>query len=232
MFSEDFNAFVRPKLAENRGCLITFEGLDGAGKSSHLASSVALLQAAGLEVVQTREPGGTGFAEKIRAHLLDPDQVIGLKTEILLMFAARQIHLEELILPALNRGAWVLCDRFTDSTFAFQGGGRQVPWYVLSALERWVHADFQPDLTLLFDLAPEIAANRRTSNDRIEAEGMDFHTRVRDAYLQRAKSDPARFVLLDAAKSLSDVGEEVRAALRQFLAKCGENAASSANTQD
>lgn len=224
MFSEDFNAFVRPKLVENRGCLITFEGLDGAGKSSHLAASVEFLRASGLEVVQTREPGGTDFAEKIRAHLLDPAQKIGLKTEILLMFAARQMHLEELILPALNRGAWVLCDRFTDSTFAFQGGGRQVPWYVLSALERWVHADFQPDLTLLFDVAPELAATRRSSNDRIEAEDFAFHKRVREAYLARAASDPERFVLLDAAKSLAEVGEDVRAILQQFLANVGENA--------
>jgi dTMP kinase len=191
-----------------RGRFITFEGIDGAGKTTHLANCVAQLRARGLEVVQTREPGGTALAESLRELLLH--HKMSLETELMLMFAARRDHLETLIVPALKRGAWVVCDRFTDSTYAYQGGGREMGADKVAAYEHSVHPDLQPDQTFYFDLAPEIAAERRAkarASDRFEAEDLAFFERVRQAYLQRVKAFPSRFVLIDATGSVADISK-------------------------
>lgn len=183
------------------GKFITFEGLDGAGKSTHIAAAVELLRARGHTVVATREPGGTPIAEKIRALLLA--EPMDLATETLLMFAARQSHLAEVIRPALAQGSWVVCDRFTDATYAYQGGGRGVSGARIEALEAWVQEGLQPDLTILFDLPFEVARQRiggERQLDRFETEAADFHQRVRAAYQQRAAQSPRRIVVLDAAQ--------------------------------
>jgi dTMP kinase len=191
------------------GKFITFEGIDGAGKSSHIEAAALALRQAGKTVVLTREPGGTPLAEKLRDEVLH-SAMDGL-TELLLVFAARRDHIEKIIRPALARGDWVICDRFTDSTFAYQGGGRQMDLQKIEALEAWVHADLQPDCTLLFDLPPEVAAARRAkarAADRFEAEdSTGFFERIRHAYLHRAHLNSDRFLIIDALKSL----EEVRA---------------------
>jgi dTMP kinase len=184
------------------GRFITFEGLDGAGKSTHVAAAVDLLRRRGRTVIATREPGGTPLAEKIRALLLA--EPMDLDTETLLMFAARQSHLAEVIRPALLRGDWVVCDRFTDATYAYQGGGRGVSGARIEALEIWVQQGLQPDLTLLFDLPYEVAQERIGAErqlDRFETEAADFHRRVRLAYQQRARAAQGRIVVLDAALS-------------------------------
>ena len=189
-----------------RGRFITFEGIDGAGKSTHLEWMAGALRARGLEVVVSREPGGTPLAERLRDLLLGVPMSID--TETLLMFAARQAHLDESIRPALARGAWVVCDRFTDSTFAYQGGGRGVPFERIEALERWVHGELQPDRTYLFDLPATVAAERRAAAraaDRFEAEDLAFFERVRAAYLRRREAQPGRFVLVDAQQPISDI---------------------------
>lgn len=183
------------------GKFITFEGLDGAGKSTHIAAAVELLRARGHAVVATREPGGTPLAEKIRALLLA--EPMDLATETLLMFAARQSHLAEVIRPALAQGQWVVCDRFTDATYAYQGGGRGVSAARIEALEAWVQEGLQPDLTILFDLPFEVARQRiggERQLDRFETEAADFHNRVRAAYQQRAAQSPRRIAVLDATR--------------------------------
>jgi dTMP kinase len=189
------------------GKFITFEGIDGAGKSSHIEAAALALRQAGKTVVLTREPGGTPLAEKLRNEVLH-SAMDGL-TELLLVFAARRDHSETIIRPALARGDWVICDRFTDSTFAYQGGGRQMDLQKIETLEAWVQVDLQPDCTLLFDLPPEVAAERRAkvrAADRFEAEdSTGFFERIRQAYLQRAQQNPNRFVLIDALKSLDEV---------------------------
>lgn len=196
------------------GRFITFEGIDGAGKSTHLAATVARLRERGLEVVETREPGGTALAERLRGLLLH--EAMSLQTELLLMFAARQDHLDHLIRPALARGAWVVCDRFTDSTYAYQGAGRQMGAEVVARLEALVHPDLQPDQTFYFDLPPALAAARRAqarAADRFEAEDLAFFERVRGGYLQRAQADPQRFVIIDAAAAIEVVATAVAARL-------------------
>jgi dTMP kinase len=189
------------------GKFITFEGIDGAGKSSHIDAAATALRQQGKTVLLTREPGGTPLAEKLRHEVLH-SQMDGL-TELLLVFAARRDHLETVIRPALSRGEWVICDRFTDSTFAYQGGGRQMDLQKIEALEGWVQGNLQPDRTLLFDLPPEVAAARRAkvrAADRFEAEdSTGFFERIRQAYLSRAKGNPQRFVLIDALKSVDEV---------------------------
>jgi dTMP kinase len=189
------------------GKFITFEGIDGAGKSSHIEAAASVLGQEGKTVVLTREPGGTALAEKLRNEVLH-SPMDGL-TELLLVFAARRDHLETVIRPALLRGEWVICDRFTDSTFAYQGGGRQMDFQKIEALEAWVQGDLQPDCTLLFDLPPDVAATRRAkvrAADRFEAEdSTGFFERIRQAYLLRAKNNPQRFVLIDALKPLNEV---------------------------
>lgn len=185
------------------GRFITIEGIDGAGKSSQIGFLVARLRGAGLEVVSTREPGGTALGEKLRDLLLH--EPMDIETEALLMFAARREHIAQVIAPALARGAWVVCDRFTDATFAYQGGGRGLAWCKIGTLEHWVHGDLRPDLTLMFDLAPEVAAGRlaRAGNapDKFEREQAAFFTRVRTAYLERAAADPTRVRVVDADRS-------------------------------
>jgi dTMP kinase len=191
-----------------RGKLITLEGIDGAGKSTHLQWLAERLRGGGRrEVVVTREPGGTPLGEKLRALLLHEPMDIG--TESLLMFAARQQHLAQVIRPALERGAWVLSDRFTDATFAYQGGGRGMPAAKLEALEAWVQDGLQPDLTLFFDVPVVVGQGRLQAGqadlDRFEREAAQFHERVRAAYLERAARYPARIRIVDSTKAVSDI---------------------------
>ncbi|MFZ5541739.1 MAG: dTMP kinase [Pseudomonadota bacterium] len=180
---------------------ITFEGIDGAGKSTQIDFVAARLRERGVDVVVTREPGGTAIGEALRELVLR--RPMSARTETLLVFAARAQHLDELILPALAAGRWVVCDRFTDATYAYQSGGRGVPETAIEALERWVHPDLQPDLTFLFDVPPEVAAQRLSAAraaDRFEAEQLDFFARVRATYLERARRFPTRFVVLDGTQ--------------------------------
>lgn len=192
------------------GKFITLEGIDGAGKSTHVTYVRELVEARGVQVVQTREPGGTPLGEALRELLLTRE--MHSDTELLLMFAARAEHLHAHILPALERGAWVICDRFSDASYAYQGGGRGVDKARLVALERWVQGELQPDLTLLFDLDPELALARRENAraaDRFESETLDFFKRVRAGYLERAREFPQRFHVLDASRSRDDVRAEL-----------------------
>ncbi len=187
---------------------ITFEGVDGAGKSTHLEWFAERLRSRGREVLVTREPGGTPLGERLREILLH--QTMHAETEALLMFAARREHVEQVIRPALRRGTWVISDRFSDASFAYQGGGRGVATDKLEILEQWVHADLQPDLTLLFDIPVQVARQRLSNNaslDRFEQEQQDFFERVRQAYLQRYRKQPARFALIDAARTPDEVKE-------------------------
>jgi dTMP kinase len=189
-----------------RGRFITFEGIDGAGKSSHIAWYAERVQALGHRVIVTREPGGTPLAEAIRQWVLE--QPMSMRVEALLVFAARQDHLDQVIRPALARGDWVVCDRFTDSTVAYQGGGRGLPIDDIQVLERWVHPALQPDRTYLFDLAPETAAARRAAvraADRFEAQDTAFFERVRTAYLARAQAQPGRFRQIDSAQRIPEI---------------------------
>jgi dTMP kinase len=198
-----------------RGKFITLEGVDGAGKSTHLDWIAARLEAAGKKVVVTREPGGTPLGEELRKLLLA--QPMHLETETLLMFAARREHLERLILPALAAGTWVLSDRFTDATFAYQGGGRGLDLGKIESLETWVQQGLQPDLTLVFDLSVDQAKQRRlaatAAPDRFEQEDLDFFARVRSVYLARAARYPQRIRLVDASRGIADI----RKALEEYI---------------
>lgn len=198
-----------------RGKFITLEGIDGAGKSTHIPYLADLIRARGESVTITREPGGTELGERLRDLLLN--KVMHADTELMLMFAARCEHLNARILPLLEAGEWVLCDRFTDASYAYQGGGRGIAWARLASLEQWVQRGLQPDLTLLFDLDPQLALERRSqdrSADRFEAETLAFFTRVRAAYLERADAEPLRFQVIDAART----PDLVRAELEEILA--------------
>jgi len=195
-----------------RGRFVTFEGIDGAGKSTHLAWAADFLRGRGVGLIVTREPGGTILGERLRQILLAGDQRIHPETETLMMFTARRQHLEDVILPALQRGDWVLCDRFTDASFAYQGGGRGVAKDKLEVLERWVHPDLQPDLTLLFDVRAELGQSRVAgvkSPDRFEREDVGFFSRVRNAYLERLQQWPNRMVRVDGSKSIADIQGEL-----------------------
>lgn len=197
-----------------RGRFITVEGIDGAGKSTHLDSLCRRWSVSDLDVVRTREPGGTALAEALRDLFLHHE--MDALTEALLVFAARRDHLRQIIEPALQRGAVVVCDRFTDATFAYQGGGRGFDQAVLGQLERWVQDSRQPDLTLWFDVAPEVAAQRRAAAraaDRLEQESVDFFRRVAEGYAARAAEAPQRFVRIDASGTVAEVGLAVDAAL-------------------
>ncbi len=193
---------------------ITFEGIDGAGKSTHLAAVAQHLRDRGATVVVSREPGGTPLAEQLRELLLrDPMDPL---SEALLVFAGRRDHVQQVILPALQRGDTVLCDRFSDASAAYQGGGRGVPAEVLERLEAWVHPGLQPDLTFWFDLPAEVAAQRLAgarAPDRFEQQDTAFFSRVRAAYARRAEAAPARFVRLDASVPVAEVGRQIRQAL-------------------
>ncbi|MEF9943142.1 MAG: dTMP kinase [Burkholderiaceae bacterium] len=185
-----------------RGRFITFEGIDGAGKSTQIATVAAAIRARGIEVVLTREPGGTPLGETLRELILKTPMAPA--TETLLVFAARAEHLERVIRPALARGAWVLCDRFTDATYAYQAGGRQLPGESIQQLEQWVHPDLQPDQTVLFDLPPTIAAERLArarAADKFEAEQCEFFERVRQVYLERAAAAPGRFLVVNSTRA-------------------------------
>ena len=190
-----------------RGKCITLEGIDGAGKSTHHAWLVDFLRSHGKTVVATREPGGTPLGERLREMLLN--QAMHLETEALLMFAARREHLDKVILPALERGDWVVSDRFTDASFAYQGGGRGLASDKLETLETWVQGDFQPDLTLLFDAPTDVARARvRASGnapDRFEQEQQAFFERVRQAYLDRAAREPERIVRIDSTRTIAEI---------------------------
>ncbi len=195
-----------------RGKFITLEGIDGAGKSTHLAWIAAFFRQRGTVVCVTREPGGTRLGETLRAVLLDPQNRMNPETEALLMFAARREHLDKIIEPALARGEWVICDRFTDATFAYQGGGRGVAWERLSQMEGWVQCGLEPDLTLLFDLAPELGRERARGArgvDRFEQEGSEFYARVRAAYLERAHTAPARIKVIDASGDIVQIQQQI-----------------------
>ena len=197
-----------------KGIFLTFEGVDGAGKSTHVQWSVEQLRARGLNVVSTREPGGTAIGEKLRELLLK--ESMGLECETLMMFAARAQHLHEVIRPALESGAWVVCDRFTDATFAYQGGGRELGVNRIAALEQWVHPDVQPDCTWLFDVPLEVARerlNRTREKDRFELEEDAFFTRTREVYLARAMQDPVRFSIIDSTAPI----EAIRLTLTEKL---------------
>jgi len=196
------------------GGFITFEGIDGAGKSSHIGTVAAWLRGRGHEVVCTREPGGTPLAESLRAFVLE--QPMDAETETLLVFAARREHLRALIEPALARGAVVLCDRYTDATFAYQGAGRGVDAEMLGRLERWVQQGRSPDLTFWFDLDPAIAAARLAATrpaDRFEAEDRAFFERVAAGYRARLEGDPRRFVRIEAAQDRAAVWSQIESAL-------------------
>lgn len=198
----------------NRGLFLTFEGVDGAGKSTHVDWAVEQLKARGIKVISTREPGGTAVGEKLRELLLH--EPMGLECETLLMFAARAQHLREVIEPALEAGVWVVCDRFTDATFAYQGGGRELGTARIAALEQWVHPHIQPDSTWLFDVPLEVARERldRTrEKDRFEQEANAFFLRTRAVYLARAAQQPGRFTVVDATASI----DTIRLSLTQKL---------------
>lgn len=189
---------------------ITFEGVDGAGKSTHLAWFSDALRQRGMDVIVTREPGGTPLGEALREMLLNQSMSIG--TEALLMFAARNEHIEQVIRPALQAGKCVISDRFSDASFAYQGGGRGMAWDKLTQLEQWVHPDFQPDLTLFFDVPVEVARQRLANNvslDRFEQEQGEFFERVRAGYHRRVAENPQRYVVIDAAQSLESVQEQL-----------------------
>lgn len=198
------------------GRFISFEGIDGAGKSSHIAAAADWLRARGREVVLTREPGGTSLAEQLRALVLEAP--MDPLTETLLVFAARRDHLQTLIEPALARGAWVLSDRFTDATFAYQGGGRGFQLPVLAQLETWVQQGRQPDLTVWFDLPPATAAERRAAvraPDRFEAQDLAFFERVRAGYAARAQAAPQRFARIDSSQPREAVWQDILRVLEQ-----------------
>lgn len=194
-----------------RGKFITLEGVDGAGKSSHVDWLAGRLRARGITLVVTREPGGTPLGEKLRDILLADS--MHLETETLLMFAARREHLDKLIVPALERGDWVLSDRFSDASFAYQGGGRGLDFARIRVLEAWVQQDLQPDLTLFFDLSVELARQRLSSTsmppDRFEKEGAPFFERVRKAYQTRANESGGRIKAIDSSRSMDEIRKEL-----------------------
>ncbi len=204
----------------SRAKFITFEGVDGAGKSTHLNWFADTLRARGIDLLVTREPGGTPMGEKLRDILLH--EPMHAETEALLMFAARREHIAKVIKPALEQGTWVISDRFTDASFAYQGGGRGLPVEKLEQLEQWVQGSFQPDLTLLFDIPVEVARERLSKNvalthvalDKFEQEKSDFFEKVRDAYLARAQKNPQRFAVIHAEHTPA----EVKVALEKIIA--------------
>ncbi|MDQ7984751.1 dTMP kinase [Pseudomonas sp. G34] len=203
------------------GLFITLEGPEGAGKSTNREYLAARLREQGIDVLLTREPGGTPLAERVRELLLAPsDETMASDTELLLVFAARAQHLAQVIVPALERGAVVLCDRFTDATYAYQGGGRGLDVARIAQLEDFVQGALRPDLTLVFDLPVEVGLARAAARgrlDRFEQEGRAFFEAVRSTYLQRAKAEPARYRILDAAQSLEAVQRDLDALLPQLL---------------
>ena len=200
-----------------RGKFITLEGIDGAGKSSHLEFLCAQVRSRGYEAILTREPGGTPVGERLRSLVLDA--AMQARTEALVMFAARAEHVAAVIEPALAAGRWIVCDRFSDATFAYQCGGRGLPREVVVGLERLVHPGLQPDATFLFDLDPALAYERQRARsrtpDKFEREQVDFFRRVREAYLERAREHSRRFHVIDASGELAQVRDRVEVAFAQ-----------------
>lgn len=206
----------------SRGKFITVEGIEGVGKSTNMEFLAGLLEARGVVVLRTREPGGTPLAERIRALLLEHgEEPLPDTAELLLFFAARSLHLENAIRPALARGEWVVCDRFTDASRAYQGYGRGLPMDRINTLARWVHDGLQPDLTVLLDAPAGIGmdrAERRGAADRLESEESTFYERVREGYLALASAEPERFAVIDAARRLDDVQGDLAAAVGRLFA--------------
>jgi len=204
----------------SRGRFITLEGIDGAGKSTQASFIAEKLRARGIDPLVTREPGGTPLGEQLRELILH--QPMSARAETLLLFAARTQHVDAVIAPALASGRWVLCDRFTDASFAYQGGGRGVRATDIETLANWVHADLWPDITLLFDLAPEVAAQRLAKSrpaDRFETEQLAFFARVRTAYLARAQAEPARFVVFDGSVAPERLQRQLEKHIESWLSK-------------
>jgi len=203
------------------GKFITVEGTEGVGKSTNMAFIEAWLKNAGKELIVTREPGGTELGEKLRAVLLDAkEQSMCDDTELLLMFAARAQHLQEVIQPALAAGKWVLCDRFTDATYAYQGGGRGIKMSRIAQLEQWVQGNLRPDMTLILDLPVAAGlerAGKRSAPDRFELEKHDFFNKVRDTYLARAAALPERYQVIDAAPSITEVQQSIQRVLEKMV---------------
>jgi len=203
----------------SRGRFITLEGMDGAGKTTHLEWLQGRLLERGIALKVTREPGGTALGESLRELLLHGKESRQPETEALLMFAARHEHIARVIAPALAAGEWVLCDRFTDATYAYQAGGSGMEWGRIAELERWVQGDLQPDLTLYFDLAPEIGRARTRevrAPDRFEREQLGFYERVRAAYLRRAEEHPLRMRVIDAARTIPEIQADLEKLLQLF----------------
>ena len=205
----------------NRGCFISVEGIEGVGKSSNIAVLVEKIEEAGLEVLTTHEPGGTPLSRDIREILMHRgDEPIPEIAELLLMFAARSLNVNNNIRPALDAGKWVICDRFSDSSRAYQGGGRGLPMATIDSLAKWVHADVNPDVTILLDAPVEIGMARagdRGALDRIEREKHEFFERVRQCYLNLAAREPDRFVVIDTSRSLQEVKADVSMLVRQLI---------------
>lgn len=203
------------------GRLITLEGLEGVGKSTNMEFIRRILQEADIDVDVTREPGGTPLAEKIRELVLDTaDEALPDLCELLLIFAARSAHLENRIRPALDHGRWVLCDRFTDATYAYQGGGRGLPLEIIARLENLVQAGLQPDLTILLDTPVEIGLERireRGGTDRFESQRLEFFQRAREVYLSRAQQEPERCVVVDASRPLAQVQNDLAKVIELYL---------------
>jgi len=203
------------------GLFVTLEGGEGAGKTTCIPYVQSLLEKSGKEVLLTREPGGTELGERIRELLLTPGQgEIHENTELLLMFAARAQHLQTVILPAIAQGKIVLCDRFTDATYAYQGGGRQISNERIAVLEQWVQQGKQPDMTILFDIPVDqglARANQRSDPDRFEQEDLEFFERVRQAYLATANSQPNRMKVIDSSKPLDEVKQQLDSVIAAFL---------------
>jgi len=205
----------------SQGRFITVEGTEGVGKSTNMAFIENWLKQSGKELVVTREPGGTVLGEKLREVLLDAkEQSMSDDTELLLMFAARAQHLQEVILPALEAGKWVLCDRFTDSTYAYQGGGRGIEHSRIAELEQWVQGERRPDMTIILDLPVEIGlerAGKRSDPDRFELEEHNFFNNVRNTFLARAKENPARYAVIDASPSVDEVQQSIQSVLEKLV---------------
>ena len=206
-----------------RGKFITIEGIEGVGKSTNIAVVVDQIEAAGHKVLTTREPGGTPFAEDIRAILMNrADEPVPEVAELLLMFAARSFNVTNVIVPALEGGTWVVCDRFTDSTRAYQGGGRGIPMDTINRIADWVHGDTWPDLTILLDAPVDVGmarAGSRSEPDRFEQEKHDFFERVRACYLQLAEDEKTRFAVVDTSQAIESVNAEVVAVMDRILSK-------------
>jgi len=205
-----------------RGRFITLEGIDGAGKSTHLEWLARFLTERGIRVTVTREPGGTALGESLREVLLHGKATLHPETETLLVFAARREHIDKVIEPALAGGAWVLCDRFTDATFAYQSGGSGVSWAKIAQLEQWVQGNLEPDVTVLFDVAPNVGlarAARGKSPDRFERERAGFYERARKAYLERAREASHRVRVVDASRPLGDIQKELKGIFTTLCSK-------------